>query len=64
MCGCGGGIVAWPREDRIPLYSAATLTAYWKAGRRTRGRTLRYYADRVQKTLEVCDELDVIGRTR
>ena len=48
----------------VPLYSASTLTAYWTAGRRTRGRVLRYYMDRVQKTIELADELDVIGRTR
>jgi len=48
----------------VPLYSASTLTAYWTASRRTRGRVLRYYTDRVQKTIELADELDVIGRTR
>ena len=52
------------RVSRIPCYSAATLTAYWTAGRRTRARTVRYYLDRVQKTIELCDELDVVGRTR
>jgi hypothetical protein len=25
---------------------------------------VRYYLDRVQKTIELCDELDVVGRTR
>lgn len=40
------------------------LTRYYTSGRLTRGRTVSYLLDRVQKVLEIMDALDVVGRTR
>ncbi|KAJ3178228.1 DNA polymerase zeta [Gaertneriomyces sp. JEL0708] len=48
---------------RVPHYTAQTLMNWYKTSARSRWRTVKYYIDRVQWSLSLLDDMDIISRT-
>ena len=50
-------------HQRIPYVPPEHVIAWWTQGRSVRWRAIEYFMDRVQKNLQLVEELDIVGRT-